>query len=82
MLPMRCSHPPCRNIEVSGVHQVLTLPSTHATPSPAGTSVPAGSVWKSSPGIMPSSQTDWISRGSVPAPSTSSHTAILAAMSA
>ena len=28
MLPIRCSQPPCMNIEVSGVYQLRSTPST------------------------------------------------------
>ena len=79
MLPMRCSQPPCRNIEVSGVYQAGLSPSTHAMPLPTGTrgTRPAPSAAtrrESSPARRPT----WSRLGSVPIPCTSTQAATFA----
>ena len=69
-LPSRCSHPPCRNIEVSGVRMLFASSSTtQAIPAPIGTAVPRRARWVSSPGTIPQLQTLAASaRASSPAP--------------
>ena len=59
MLPMRWNQPPWRNIEVSGVYQCRSTRARRLGSEPSGTSVPAGTRPRNSPGISPSSQTDW-----------------------
>jgi len=68
MLPMRCSQPPCMNIEVTSVHQLAWAVRTHCSPSPRGTAVPGGTVCSTSPGISPSWQTERASGSAAPAP--------------
>src|SRR3989442_9974641 len=58
MLPIRCSQPPCMNIEVTTVHQFASAVRTQRRPSPSGTAVPGGTVCSTSPGISPSWQTE------------------------
>jgi len=68
MLPIRCSQPPCMNIEVTTVHQFASAVRTQRRPSPSGTAVPGGTVCSTSPGISPSWQTERAKGSGAPAP--------------
>src|SRR5687767_9007813 len=72
------------NIDVSGVYQTRfsPVPSTHAIRSDIGSVYPGGSRCRNSPGMSPSSHTDFDSAGSAPIPCTNTHIATFARMSA
>ena len=81
MLPIRCIHPPCMNMDVITVCQELPSPLSVQTESGvSGKLVPAGAVCRRSAGTSPSWQTDEDSAGSVPKPWTSAQTRALTAI--
>src|SRR2546421_8801000 len=51
MLPMMCSQPEGRNIDVPPVHQCGCAVMTQRMPCPSGTAVPGGTERSTSPGM-------------------------------
>jgi hypothetical protein len=82
MLPSRCIHEPCRNIEVMRLEYWAPGSVRQSTSSPIGKRVPGGTDSVSSPGISPRLQTDAARGASAPAPCTINHASELAPMSA
>jgi hypothetical protein len=81
MLPRRCIHDPCRNMDVTRLNGCRPGSVRQTTCSPIGKGVFAGSDSVSSPGMRPPLQTDAASAIDAPAPWYSSHASTHNAMS-
>src|SRR5262245_26694936 len=81
MLPIRCIHEPCRNIEVRTCETCRPGSVRQTSPSPMGNWVPGGNARVSSPGISPRSHTDRASASGEPAPWKNSQVRTLRAIS-
>ena len=88
MLPSRCIHEPCRNMDVTTWESWRPGSVAHTTPPPIGKPVPGAARSVSSPGMSPRLQTeaakpvtspDWAT-WVAPAPCTSSQAAMLRPM--
>src|SRR5262245_62211425 len=81
MLPMRCIHPPCRNIDVSTVCQALPpSANTQEAPGLIGMLAPGGALCRRSAGIRPRRQTEEESAGAEPRPCSRTQARTLAAI--
>src|SRR5678815_3291665 len=74
MFPIKCIHEPCRNMELSRCKYCRPGSVVQTRPWPIGNAVPTGTAAVISAGISPSSQTDFASGNSAPAPWTKSQT--------